>query len=125
MINWNRYANFSREEFLCSHCGEEGISESLVAKLQQLRGLYGKPIYISSGYRCPQHPVEAAKTAPGAHATGVAVDILVDREDAYKLLKLALDLNFQGIGIQQKGTGRFIHLDIGAPGLIRPTIWSY
>ena len=124
-IIWTRYANFDREEFICSHCGEEGITEGLVAKLQQLRGLYGKPIHITSGYRCPDHPIEREKPQPGTHAMGIACDIDVNRSDAYHLLKLAFDLGFQGIGVQQKGQGRFIHLDLGGHGLIRPTIWSY
>ena len=35
-------------------------------------------------------------------------------------------LPFTGIGIQQKGSGRFIHLDMApAEQLPRPMIWSY
>ena len=37
------------------------------------------------------------------------------------VLRLALDANFTGIGIQQKGHGRFVHLDIRE----HPAIWSY
>lgn len=127
MINWNSYANFNREEFACQHCGAEGIDERLVRKLQELRGRYGKPMVVTSGYRCPDHPAERRKSAPGTHVLGLAADIAVDRGDAYQLLKLALELGFKGIGLQQKGVGRFIHLDI-APATsdhIRPTIWSY
>ena len=34
---------------------------------------------------------------------------------------------FLGIGFQQKGSGRFIHLDMASAeyGILRPTIWSY
>jgi hypothetical protein len=48
----------------------------------------------------------------------------VNRADAYRLAKLAFDHGFTGIGINQKGGGRFIHVDdlADAP---RPTIWSY
>jgi hypothetical protein len=38
-----------------------------------------------------------------------------------RFLRLALELGFTGIGVQQKGTGRFIHLDLRAV----PAIWSY
>ena len=79
---------------------------------------------VTSGYRCPQHPIEAKKAAPGAHASGCAVDIGVEGQDAHRLLKLAFAAGFTGIGVQQKGSGRFIHLDTleGGP---RPNVWSY
>ena len=95
-----------------------------MGKLQALRTAYGKPMRITSGYRCPQHPIEAKKAAPGSHASGCAVDIGVDGQDAYRLLKLAFVAGFNGIGVNQKGAGRFIHLDTleSAP---RPNVWSY
>jgi hypothetical protein len=38
---------------------------------------------------------------------------------------MALESNlFTGIGIQQKGGARFIHLD-DLTGVGRPTVWSY
>lgn len=95
-------------------------------RLQALRKAYGKPLIVSSGYRSPLHPIEAAKPLPGAHSTGHAVDLAVRGEDAYKILVLAPQFGFTGIGVQQKGSGRFIHLDdIVDPRFPRPTIWSY
>jgi hypothetical protein len=42
-------------------------------------------------------------------------------------MRLALAKGFTGIGVQQKGGGRFIHLDNlpNGPGQPRPTVWSY
>ena len=119
------YKNFKPEEFACTHCGAIGIDERVVAKLQQLRDAYGKPIVVTSGYRCPEHPAEKHKSEPGTHALGLAADISCSRGDAYQLLKLALELNFKGIGVQQKGAGRFLHLDVAEDGFTRPTVWSY
>lgn len=124
MIDWGKYPNFKRSEFACQHCGSEGIKEELVAKLQELRNLYGKPMTITSGYRCPLHPVERKKNAPGTHAEGIAADVGVQGEAAIELLHKAITVGFKGIGVQQKGTGRFIHLDIGT-GPTRPALWSY
>lgn len=123
-MNWN-FKNFSEKEFACQHCGKNGIEYEFVEKLQQLRDEFGKPIKINSGYRCPEHPIESAKKTTGTHCEGYAVDIAVDREDAYKLLGLALQLEFTGIGIKQKGDNRFIHLDTSKVKNPRPTIWSY
>lgn len=125
MIDWKKYPNFRASEFICKHCGREGIQEELLDKLQALRHAYAKPIFITSGYRCPQHPVEVVKKEPGAHTSGEAVDIGCSGQEAYTLIKLALGLGFTGIGVKQKGgADRFIHLDIMAESP-RPNIWSY
>jgi uncharacterized protein YcbK (DUF882 family) len=125
MIDFGKYPNFKAEEFKCQHCGADGITEPLVAKVQELRNRYGKPMRITSGYRCPKHPVEIVKTAPGAHSLGLAADIGVEGAEAYQVLKIALELGFTGIGVQQKGSGRFIHLDIRTGQLPTPAVWSY
>lgn len=125
MIDYGKYPNFKATEFQCSHCGADGIREEVVAKLQVMRTAYGKPMKITSGYRCPQHPIEAKKSTPGAHALGLAADIGVEGAEAHKILSLAFKQGFTGIGVQQKGTGRFIHVDIRNGELPGPTVWSY
>jgi zinc D-Ala-D-Ala carboxypeptidase len=123
-MNWINHPNFKREEFLCQHCGSEGIKPEFLDKLQALRTAYGKPMKITSGYRCNKHPIEAKKPSPGAHSSGLAADIAVSGADAHRLLSLALAHGFTGIGIQQKGDARFIHLDT-LTGATRPALWSY
>lgn len=125
---WDLYENFSKEEFDCKHTGKNEMKHSFMLKLQQLRTAYGKPMKVTSGYRDYSHPVEANKERKnGAHPTGQAADIAVDRQNAYEVLRLALDLGFTGIGFKQHGSGRFIHLDTieGSSEQPRPTIWSY
>ena len=127
-LNWNDYPNFSKAKFDCKHTGKNQMKHSFMSKLQALRDVYGKPIIVSSGFRDYTHPAEANKPKKnGAHPTGLAADISVDREDAYKLLGLAIKLGFTGIGIKQRGSGRFIHLDTieSNPLQPRPTVWSY
>ena len=121
-IDWSRYPNFTREEFTCRcGCGRNEMRPELVERLQALRSAYGKPMHITSGYRCPQHPVEAARAQPGMHATGLAADIGIRDSEAVALLRLALDAGFRGVGVQQKGSKRFLHFDLRET----PTIWSY
>jgi uncharacterized protein YcbK (DUF882 family) len=126
-MDWNRWPNFSPEEFRCKHTGKLHMHGGFVDKLQNLRTLHGKPLRVTSGYRDATHPIEAAKAVPGAHASGRAADIAVQGEEAIKIIELAIKLGFTGIGVQQKGNGRFIHLDDlpNAPGRPRPHIWSY
>lgn len=125
MIDWGRYPNFKAEEFRCKHCGADGIKTSLLDKLQAMRTEYAKPMIITSGYRCPQHPQEASKPIPGAHALGMAADIAVQGSEAHRVLSLAFKHGFNGIGVQQKGASRFIHVDICTTELPRPMVWSY
>lgn len=125
MIDWGKYPNFKASEFRCSHCGSEGIRAELLDRLQAMRTEYGKPMIISSGYRCPQHPVEAPKAVPGAHALGLAADISTQGAEAHRILGLAFKHGFTGIGVQQKGSGRFIHVDVAKNELPRPSVWSY
>jgi uncharacterized protein YcbK (DUF882 family) len=125
--NWNLYPNFKKAEFDCKHSGKNEMQHSFMAKLQALRTAFGKPMRITSGYRHATHPIEAKKKRPGAHATGLAADISVSHADAHQLLKLAFELGFTGIGVKQKGSGRFIHLDIieNNQHQPRPHVWSY
>tara|TARA_R110002012_G_C11265710_1_gene568691 strand:+ start:18 stop:398 length:381 start_codon:yes stop_codon:yes gene_type:complete len=126
-MNWDKYPNFSAKEFACQHCGEHGIDEKIVGVIQTIREEADFPFIITSGYRCPEHPIEKKKTNPGIHSTGLAVDIGASHEKAYIILKLAMQRNLPGIGINQKGNGRFIHLDISEPkeNRPRPHLWSY
>jgi uncharacterized protein YcbK (DUF882 family) len=121
-IQWSNYPNFTREEFTCRcGCGRNEMRPEFLERLQALRSAYGKRMHITSGYRCPQHPVEAAKVHPGMHTTGLAADIGISGSEAVALLRLALDAGFRGVGVQQKGSGRFLHVDLRET----PTIWSY
>lgn len=120
---------FHMAEFECRcKCGRADMHPMFLQALDQLREKYGKPLVVSSGYRCPSYNAKVSKSGPnGPHTTGRAADVLVDRGDAYRLTRLAMESGFTGIGFQQKGAGRFLHLDIltDAPGQPRPTVWSY
>ena len=121
-VDWGRYPNFKREEFTCRcGCGRNEMRPEFLERLQALRSVYGKPMAVTSGYRCPQHPKEAAKAQPGMHTTGLAADIGISGAEAVTLLRLALEAGFKGIGINQTGDGRFLHFDLRAI----PSIWSY
>ncbi len=121
-VQWDNYPHFRKEEFNCRcGCGENRMRPEFMDRLQALRSAYGKPMIITSGYRCAKHPVEAAKVMPGMHSTGLAADIGVSGAEAVQVLRLAFDAGFRGVGVQQKGNGRFIHVDLRET----PTIWSY
>lgn len=126
-MDWSLYPNFLESEFRCRHTGLVHMDPEFMAILQRIRTSYGKPMRITSGYRHPTHPVEAAKggLSMGEHTTGRCADVAVEGFEAVVLLQHALALGITRIGVNQKGSGRFLHLGIGAPGLANPWLWSY
>ena len=117
--------HFTTEELMCK-CGCGMLPhQSFMDKVEALRVKVGFPLPVSSAARCAKHNALVSNTgSTGPHTTGRAIDLRVDRKNAYIVLKTALEMGcFTGIGIQQKGGGRFIHLDDLTEG--RPTIWSY
>jgi zinc D-Ala-D-Ala carboxypeptidase len=118
---------FTEDELKCQHCGEQGIDKIFMEKVDKLREELGFPFPVTSGYRCSKHPIEARKKRSGAHSTGRAIDIGVSGNKAYRLIKAAQQAGFTGVGVNQKGTGRFIHLDDLEDSLDqpRPWVWSY
>jgi zinc D-Ala-D-Ala carboxypeptidase len=119
---------FKPTDFACKHCGENKTSPLTMELADELRHRCGFPLTISSGYRCPDHNAKVSGTGrTGPHTTGEAFDVAVSHGQAFEVLRHAMKMNFSGIGVQQKGGGRFIHLDTlpNAPGQPRPTVWSY
>lgn len=122
------YPYFLNSELECKcGCCLNVMHPDFMDKLIRLRILYARPITLSSAYRCPKHNKAVSKTGlHGPHTTGMAVDIAVNGQDAYELLRIAYNLGFVGIGIKQSGDWdkRFIHLDM-IPGQTRPRVWTY
>ena len=117
---------FTEDELKCTHCGKGGMDADFMVKIETLREQLGFPFPVNSAYRCPEHPIEARKERLGAHTYGKAVDILANGENALEIIRVAQKHGIKRIGVQQKGGGRFIHLDVcteeeGFP----PAIWSY
>ena len=83
MIDWKLYPNFTEAEFRCRHCGRQEMKPELLGRLQALRDVYGRPLPVTSGWRCADHPVEKAKAHPGMHSTGLAVDLGVQGAEAH------------------------------------------
>ena len=120
---------FTYEEFMCK-CDtcvthrEQGSFylffttpefKSFMERLTALRLDCGFPFPINSGWRCMQHPIEAARIAkgkpPGPHYWGAA-DIKASFERAYPLMATAMQRGM-GVGAVQHGPvgNRFVHVD--------------
>ncbi len=114
----------------CKGTGECRMEAAFMDRLQALRGAYGGPLAVSSGYRSPAYNAKVSATgADGPHTTGRAADILIHGRAARLLVWHAVELGFAGIGINQRGPaeGRFIHLDTleARRARPRPWLWTY
>ena len=97
--------------------------------LDPLREMYGKPIYISSGYRCPRLNKAVGGVAGSQHKTGQAADIqqvkkimqngeevtVVDHEANRWVFKL-IEENFDFDQLLWENGGRWIHVSFRADG---------
>jgi len=119
--------HFSDEELCCKHCGKCHMDTDFLETLEEIREACGFPLYVTSGYRCPEYNAIVSNTGPtGPHTTGKAVDIMISGVNAYRLVSVALYHGMRGIGVKQKGHygSRFIHID-QIYSEVRPRIWSY
>ena len=95
------------------------MDSEFIARLDLLRGVCGFPFKVNSGYRSPQHSIEAAKDQPGQHSTGRAADIAVSNgEQRFLLVSRAIEHGFAGIGV----ANGYIHLDAR---LGPKVMWTY
>jgi len=124
--SWIGFPYFSKQELAC-RCGCGFLpEEEFILKVKKLREAAGFIFIVTSGARCPTHNRRvAASGLVGPHTKGRAIDIAISLEKAYKLVGLAIELGFTGIGVNQKGPlkSRIVHLDDLEED--RPRIWSY
>lgn len=119
----SKYFSLSETECKCG-CGFD-LTDAFKADCDALREEFGAPLSMTSGARCGSYNQKVSETGPkGPHTTGGAADFSIRGSDAHKLLGIAHRQGFTGIGLKQKGDGRFMHLDkLTAPP--RPNVWTY
>lgn len=108
-------SHFTAAEFGCPHCGVALVRPELLAKLEQLRKLVGRPLRIVSGYRCPTHNRAVGGAANSQHMYGAAVDLPLGAATPAQ----AEGAGFTGIG-RQAGSARHVDVRDGPPAR-----WSY
>jgi uncharacterized protein YcbK (DUF882 family) len=100
---------------------ERAIEELVKRLLQPLRQVYGKPIRISSGYRCPELNKLVGGAPSSQHVKGEAADCVAEN-GAGILLELLLlsELPFDQAILYPKRN--FLHLSLRAKNNRRQTI---
>lgn len=110
--------HFAEAEFACRCCGTlptTGISMALLLGLERLRLRIGRPINISSGYRCPEHNRTVGGVSNSQHVKGTAADIYVDGMDVRELANICKQI-FDGVGTYV--SQGFVHVDMRAGGSV-------
>ena len=86
------------------------LSPDLLARLDHLRRVINRPIYINSGYRCKEENHKVGGAPGSYHLLGMAVDIHVKDFLLSDLLLYAQEIGFNGIGYYEEKD--FLHLDM-------------
>lgn len=107
--------NFKSTEFDCNGkgcCSETLIDSKLVEYLQKIRDHFGKPVKISSSYRCIKHNRAIGSKDTSKHTQGMAADIKVDGVKPAEVAKYAESIGVKGIGLYETDKdGHFVHID--------------
>lgn len=94
----------------CGHadCDRRSVRQDVLNWVQRIRDDADRPLTITSGGRCPNHPDEQHRTKPADHQNGVAVDIgyktIVQRNEImvlagrYGATAVAFGRNFVHVG---------------------------
>jgi uncharacterized protein YcbK (DUF882 family) len=81
----------------------------LLDVLDRIRERVGQPIYILSGYRCPEHNAEVGGQPNSLHMQSCAADITYDGIDVPALARIAEEEGADGIGTY--ASQGFVHVD--------------
>lgn len=106
---------FNSTEFDCHGngcCSSTPINKKLVEYLNKIREHFGKPITITSGYRCPIHNKNVGGATGSRHSKGDAADIVVQGVAPRTVAQYAESIGILGIGLYEtKRDGYFVHID--------------
>lgn len=107
--------NFQYKEFDCQGrgcCSTTVIDEKLVEYVQRIRDHFGKPITITSPYRCEVHNRRVGGATKSYHMQGRAADIVVQGVSSREVAKYAESIGILGIGLYETSAdGYFTHID--------------
>ena len=86
------------------------LHPNLLKKLEKLREYLKKPVFITSGYRCPAYNQKVGGVKTSYHLLGMAADIQVREIPLMSLWDAAEEIYFRGIGFYSEKN--FLHLDV-------------
>lgn len=104
----------------------EALEVLVLALLDPLRELWGKPIYVNSGYRSPALNKAVGGVANSQHIKGQAADITTgNAESNRKLFALIRDGGFDFDQLIDEADGTWIHVSYVSPTENRRQVLKY
>ena len=124
--------HIDESEYRCFHCHKlppdlykngqlQPCYQDLFDSFESIRMEWGKPIVISSGYRCPEHNTEVGGEQLSVHLVGLALDLYVDKKDTDGFVAIA-----RGRGLRigwRTYTDPLVHVDVGFLWIPRASEW--
>ena len=101
---------FKRREIACRHCGELVVHADSLEKLDQLRRLLGRPVTLSSAYRCGVHNALVGGAPLSMHKFARAFDVTLAGHSKSDVVAAAIEAGFTGLGVNYR---TFVHVDTG------------
>ena len=88
----------SEYECRCGQCSETRVDLEHVERLEILRRELGRPVVITSAYRCPAHNQVVGGHRTSEHMEGTATDVVVRGVEPDRVALTADRLSFPGLG---------------------------
>lgn len=110
-VSTNHFNPNSDPKLLCTCdnilCDKRSVKQDVLNMLECVRLDIDRPMIVTSGGRCKNHPNEIHRRTPADHQKGQGVDIAVSGGyQRAQLVKAGIDAGFNAIGVA-KG---FVHL---------------
>lgn len=81
-------SHFSLNEFECTCCQRVKLDPRLLTILENVRAYIGKPVIVTSGYRCYEHNRNVGGASDSDHLYGWAADIVVAKMQPEELANI-------------------------------------
>lgn len=126
MIKTKNFNPLRDKKLLCTcghtNCDKRSVSQFTLDRLQLVRELVKRPLTVTSGGRCPNHPSEIHRAKPADHQKGIGVDIRVTGgTERGQLVKVAMQSGFNAIGVAKN----FVHLGYREDLRSGVIMWTY
>lgn len=113
LVDW-KYENFKESEFTCKGkkcCGNSApMNHLFMTELVRIRAIYGKPITVTSGFRCKKHNTSVGGTENSNHTKGLAADITATKTEDLKILFYLAKCFFEEVIFYEDK--KFIHVGV-------------
>jgi uncharacterized protein YcbK (DUF882 family) len=96
------------------------MNDDFLWSLETMRERLQRPVFITSGFRCPEHNKQVGGSPRSYHLKGQAADVAcANASERFQLIKAAIVIGFSGIGIDKT----YVHLDNRRD--LPSKIWTY